>query len=247
VAIDHAVEKLERTAAAGPPSLTGASLADCELALRRGDYSRAAAIAEGVLGKGTRTSSPRAQLAQGLLARALARSGNYTRASELLASLSASSAYDRLLRLECLERLGQHAEAKAAAQDLEFEPEVGVAALAIGAHASLALREVRPFSKRSPMNWACATPLARSSADCGPFRVTSRYAKVVSRMRSPSQRTRWLSQTATTMRCSLHKLTRASGPHAASREILEGRANIMPRRWLQRSAQVTSGGYLHSS
>ncbi len=141
VAIDHAVEKLERTAAAGPPSLTGASLADCELALRRGDYSRAAAIAEGVLGKGTRTSSPRAQLAQGLLARALARSGNYTRASELLASLSASSAYDRLLRLECLERLGQHAEAKAAAQDLEFEPEVGVAALAIGAHASLALGE----------------------------------------------------------------------------------------------------------
>ncbi len=139
-AIERALEGLELTPAP-PVNATGASLADCELAFRRGDYSRAAALAEAVLRAAKRTDTPSAQLAQALLARSLARSGNYRRASELLVSLSASSVYDRLLRLECLERLGQHREARSAARDLEFESAIGVAALAIGAHASLAMGE----------------------------------------------------------------------------------------------------------
>lgn len=140
-AIERALEGLEQPALRTNRIATSASLADCELAFRRGDYARATALAEAVLRTSERAEAATTQLAQALLARSLARSGNYRRASELLSSLAAGSVYDRLLRLECLERLGQHAAAKSAARDLEFDEAVGVAALAIGAHASLALGE----------------------------------------------------------------------------------------------------------
>ncbi len=83
--------------------------------------------------------APTLRAASRAVARAHAIRGEYARARELLTGIAEPSVTDRLLLVECLERSGVYSEARSAAEGLLDDAEVGVPALTLAAHVTLAL------------------------------------------------------------------------------------------------------------